>query len=644
MTGMTLGASGFITSTSSLGADLSLLASVAAACLLTAGVLLVRRRRYGAHRATQTGAVILNAVPVVLWMMVSLGRDILPGLPGSLSEHGHLLAAVHAAVGAAGFALGIVLVVRGNQLMARGVSLRRYRNPMRLAYLLYLAGVVLGAGLYVVTYGEAREVLLVFPGRRGAPDPQVPLQLLHVAAALRKAGYRPRLADLRLGDYRRLPLGDPVFVGITAMSGPQIRYGLQFAGRVRAERPHTPIAWGGVHPTLLPEQTAADPRVDAVVRGEAELVVGPLADALAAGDALDGVAGLTFAVGAASKGGGPRTVDVRSTPDAPLIDLDDIPVELPYDLLPLGRYPTLQAGRVHLQTSRGCPSRCSFCYNTSFNQRRWRGKSPERVVDEMAWLLGRFPGAGILDPVDDNFFVDRRRVERICELILGRGLRFRWRANCRFDALARFDGEFLALLERAGCIELDFGGESGSAAMQDLVRKDVSADEILAGVANLRRYAPTIDPFVSWLSGLPGETWADMERTFDLMDALERANPRTQHYGIFLYTPFPSPLLDDLPAEFTPPESLEEWGGIEVFHFLPPWHAPEYVERLRGVSAVTRWAFYPRSRIDEHGVAFKMAYGTLCAAARLRWRRRAFDHPLELRLANAAAQRLRGFL
>jgi uncharacterized membrane protein YozB (DUF420 family) len=153
MTAMVIAASGFITSRSSLGADLSLLASVAAAGLLTAGVVLARRRRYEAHRATQTGGVILNAVPVVVWMMVSLGRYILPGLPGSLSEHGHLLAAVHAVVGAAALAMGLVLVVRGNQLMARGASLKRYRTPMRVAYLLYLAGVVLGVALYVVTYG-----------------------------------------------------------------------------------------------------------------------------------------------------------------------------------------------------------------------------------------------------------------------------------------------------------------------------------------------------------------------------------------------------------------------------------------------------------------------------------------------------------
>ena len=82
-----------------------------------------------------------------------------------------------------------------------------------------------------------RDVLLVFPGRYKAPDPQVPLQLLHVAGALQRAGYRPGIFDMRLHDYHGLRMGDPVFVGITAMSGPQIRYGLEFARWVRAAMP-----------------------------------------------------------------------------------------------------------------------------------------------------------------------------------------------------------------------------------------------------------------------------------------------------------------------------------------------------------------------------------------------------------------------
>jgi anaerobic magnesium-protoporphyrin IX monomethyl ester cyclase len=483
---------------------------------------------------------------------------------------------------------------------------------------------------------RGRDVLLVFPGKYKAPDPQVPIQLLHVAAALQKRGYAVRIFDMRLDDYRNLEIGDPVFVGVTCMSGQQIRYGLEFAAKVRAEKPGCPIVWGGVHPTLLPEQAAASKFVDVVVRGESELIVADLADRLSAGEPLDDVKGLTFA---GAEGGG-----ITSTPDAGVIDLDTIPVEMPFDLLRLDEYPTLRAGRVHIQTSRGCPSRCGFCYNSIFNKRKWRGKSPQRVVDEIESVLRRFPQVKIVDPVDDNFFVSQKRVEEICEEILRRGLKFSWRANCRFDYLAGYDADFLGLLERAGCIELDFGGESGSPRMQELVCKDVTAGEILQSVENLHKWAPSIDPFVSWLCGLPGETYDDLQKTFDLMDQMAKANPRTQHYGIFLYTPFPSPLLESFGPEFRPPQSLEEWGGIEVFHFQPPWHTKAYVDKLRAISAVTRYAFYPRSRIVEHGPVFRAGYGLMNSAARYRWRHRYFGLPLELSLANGVARRLRGFL
>jgi radical SAM superfamily enzyme YgiQ (UPF0313 family) len=200
------------------------------------------------------------------------------------------------------------------------------------------------------------------------------------------------------------------------------------------------------------------------------------------------------------------------------------------------------------------------------------------------------------------------------------------------------------MLERSGCRELDFGGESGSERLQEFVCKDVTAGQMLKSVENLAEYAPKIEPFVSWLSGLPTETYDDMKETFNLMDRMGQANPRTQHYGIFMYTPFPSPLLTSLDSRFQPPQSLEEWANIEVFHFSPPWHKKAYVQKLRAISAVTRYAFYPKSRIDEHGFAFRFLYWTVNRLARYRWRHRYFGYPIELKLANFAARRLRGFL
>ncbi len=479
-----------------------------------------------------------------------------------------------------------------------------------------------------------KEVLLVFPGKFKAPDPQVPLALLYIAASLRQEGFCVRVLDMRLEDYRSFNVGDPLFVGISCMSGLQIKYALELAHYVKTQNPSCPLVWGGVHPTLLPEQTASHPLVDVVVRGEGELIVKDLANALASAQPLEGVAGITYRVGGA----------VKSNPDGKIIDLDATPIDLPYDLLQMDRYPSVKSGRFHIQTSRGCPHRCGFCYNTLFNKKRWRGKSASRVLDEIEYILKKFPNVKIIDPIDDNVFVDQQRVRDICQGIIDRKIHVQWRANCRFDYLSTYDREFLGLLERAGCVELDFGGESGSPRLQELICKDVTADQMLQSVANLKAWAPSIEPYVSWMSGLPGETDQDLNQTFDLMDKMSEVNPKTQHYGIFVYTPFPSPLANVLPSGFVPPQSLEAWGSIQVFHFDPPWHSKKQIAKLHTISAVTRLAFLPEARIKERDFAFKTAYTMMNKIEKYRWKHRSFSFPIELKLADAVARRSKGFL
>ncbi len=149
------------------------------------------------------------------------------------------------------------------------------------------------------------------------------------------------------------------------MSGLQIKYALEFARYVRCKIRSSPLVWGGVHPTLLPEQTASNDFVDIVVRGEGELIIKDLANALSSNEPLDAVAGITYNFNGL----------IKNNPDGKIIDLDDEPIALPYDLLQMDKYPSLKSGRFHIQTSRGCPHRCGFCYNTNFNKNRWRGKS-----------------------------------------------------------------------------------------------------------------------------------------------------------------------------------------------------------------------------------------------------------------------------
>ncbi len=477
-------------------------------------------------------------------------------------------------------------------------------------------------------------VLLVFPGKYGTHNSQVPLSLVHIASPLQHAGYGVKILDMRLEDYQAFNIGDPVFVGISCMSGLQIRYALEFAEHVKAENGSVPVVWGGVHPTLLPEQTIVNPNVDVLVRGEGETTVVQLADALAKRQSLDSVPSITYKV----------KNEVRSNPQGKPVDLDTIPIDLPYDLLRLDEYPAFKAGRFHLQTSRGCPHSCGFCYNSVFNNCRWRGKSANRVLEEIEYIKGKYPHVKIIDPIDDNFFAVRARVEEFCRGLLKRDLDIAWRANCRFDYVSAYNRDFVGLLEKSRCMELDFGAESGSPRILKLINKGVTPEQMTDTVLKLKNWAPSIEPYASWISGLPTETYDDLKMTFDLMDKMVEINEKTQHFGVFVYTPFPSPILSELGAQFEPAQSLEKWGNVDVFHYSPSWHPKKYVSKLHTISAVTRYAFFPASRMKERNLAYRFAYGTLNSMAKYRWKHRYFSFPLEMRLVDSIARRFRGYV
>ena len=209
---------------------------------------------------------------------------------------------------------------------------------------------------------------------------------------------------MRLEDYRSFEIGNPRFRRYQLHERVTNQICLRVRGLCEKAKSDCPIVWGGVHPTLLPEQTASNGYVDVVVRGEGELIVKDLANALASHKPLDNVLGITYRSGRV----------IKSNPDGKVIDLDAIPVDLPYDLLKMKRYPSVKSGRFHIQTSRGCPHRCGFCYNSLFNKNKWRAKSAERVLDEIEYILEKFPQVKIIDPIDDNFFVDEDRVKQIC--------------------------------------------------------------------------------------------------------------------------------------------------------------------------------------------------------------------------------------
>ena len=143
---------GFLGTNGTLGADIALVLSLLAAALFTVGWRLAVLQRFEAHRWVQTAAAALNAVLVVAWMIRSFVVYILPGVPGKFAEGSYAVATIHAAVGVLGLALGWFVVLRGHELVPRGLRFSNYKLFMRAAYALYLLGTLTGVIVYYVVY------------------------------------------------------------------------------------------------------------------------------------------------------------------------------------------------------------------------------------------------------------------------------------------------------------------------------------------------------------------------------------------------------------------------------------------------------------------------------------------------------------
>ncbi|MBK7977895.1 MAG: B12-binding domain-containing radical SAM protein, partial [Deltaproteobacteria bacterium] len=337
----------------------------------------------------------------------------------------------------------------------------------------------------------------------------LPLGTLAIATPLTAAGFSVEIIDQRVNEdwrakVRAAAAAKPVFFGVSSMTGVQIKGGLQASRIVKEVAPDVPVVWGGVHPSLLPDQTLAHPDVDIVVIGEGDATAPDLARALVEGRALDTVDGLGF-----KRDGAP----LRTKPRA-LLEVEKLP-STDYTLIPdidAYKVTAFYTGKASLayQSSRGCAHPCGYCYNLEFNDMRFRARSPARVVDEIESLITRFDLKAVF-MLDDNFFQSKRRVGEIAERILARGLDVEfYNANCRIDYISRYDVEFLKMLGRAGIRELRIGIESGSNTTQQRIDKYTTFDECL--VANRKLREAGIVPHYNFMVGFPAETLTRGER------------------------------------------------------------------------------------------------------------------------------------
>ncbi len=254
--------------------------------------------------------------------------------------------------------------------------------------------------------------------------------------------------------------------------------------------------------------------IDVVVHGEGEQTIVELVEALRSSNKQDLrlVRGISFF-------DAEELIFTGNRP--PMPDLDRLPMPA-YDLLPIARYgrnsrnhPALAS----IELGRGCSHACDFCVlwrqMGRFNghvRPLLRTKSPERVVEEVQQLAGRY-GRRHLGWVDPCFNAHPEVPRRTAELMLSRDIRIGQSAWVRADHLLRDlrSGAF-ASCAASGLNELYLGIERADDSELAALNKDCAAADVKEALRVLATNFPQVLTVGSFIYGLAGESVLDLRR------------------------------------------------------------------------------------------------------------------------------------
>ena len=334
------------------------------------------------------------------------------------------------------------------------------------------------------------KVCFINPTTKLIINANEPHGLLSLATYLEKSGIQVKIIDEIAGDnvLEEISAFKPDLVGFTAMTCTYPR-AVEILKKIKPNGYKTVI--GGVHASALPEQVLQD-GFDMVVVGEGEKILLEII--------TDGRQKGIF-----------RATSEQCLKNSELLVTDRKFIDEDFYCRALYRGITAYSVRTATAyTSRGCPYRCIFCHNFS-NDTPMRFLSPELIFEELQSLIHKYK-IKLIGYVEDNFFANRDRVLKFCELILKNKIVIRWTAIAHPDSL---DDELLKVASRAGCVRVSIGFESGSQRILDILGKKTNLEKNMHSIDLCRRYKINITAL--FLLGIPTETIEDIRLTWNFI-------------------------------------------------------------------------------------------------------------------------------
>jgi len=368
-----------------------------------------------------------------------------------------------------------------------------------------------------------------------------------LAALLRRAGFHavevyfrdwvsnhlepPTTAELR-SLVRVLRRERVQLVALSVRASPYFNVARLLTDHVRDEL-DLPVVWGGNHPTLVPEDCI--PHADALLRGEGEGALVDLAEALAAGQPIDGIPNIWVHR--------PDGEHVRNELRPLLCDLDQLPFrdyhthEHKYVVMgrsyqqgdPMHGDPVFQ-----MMASRGCIYKCSYCYNSTYKkeiyagQKWYRHRSVDSALAEIKAAKERWNFKRVR--FDDEVFILRKGwFKEFCE---------RWpvEIGLPFEIFIEpklVTEERIAALAKAGLTGVYMGVQASARVNADLYDRFADDDNIVEKAWIFHRHG--IYPHFQLIFDDPESTEHDFRAMFDMVSSF----PHPFDLYLFSITYFP---------------------------------------------------------------------------------------------------------
>jgi len=376
-----------------------------------------------------------------------------------------------------------------------------------------------------------------------------PLGVLYIAGQLERDGHTVAVFDGDPGAFDlvgEIVAWKPELVGLGFLTAASSRaYGL-----LKTLRSCLPASVyfmaGGVHPTIFPEPTLRL-GADVVITGEGEETASEVVARVAAGERdMRGVAGTVCLHEGEVVDNGARAL---------MPDLADLPrparhlIDFTPYLAPPGVIRGYSMSKVAtVFSTRGCPYGCIYCGSHNIFGRKIRYRPVEDVVGEISELHDTYGVRGIYF-CDDLFTLDKEWVVAFCKELSSRlPGKIRWACQTRIDAVHL---DVLRTMREAGCVQVDFGVESGSQRILKILSRKTPKEKIVTAFRTAQSVG--LRTCATFIIGSPEEELDDLEQSFQLAKEL-----RADYTAFYYATPYPGTKLYDLSiANKWLPEQIE---------------------------------------------------------------------------------------